>query len=292
MKLALGTAQLGLDYGIANRKGQISRQEGGSLLDAAQSAGMDTLDTAIAYGGSEQRLGEIGIEGWRVVSKLPPIPDGQGDVAAWVADAVRGSLARLKVERLYGVLLHRPQQLLEKDGEDLYRAMNRLKQDGLVQKIGVSIYEPMELDALQGRFDLDMVQAPFSILDRRLVDTGWLDRLAGAGIEVHARSIFLQGLLLMGAESRPQKFARWGNVWLAWHEWLRETGLTPLQACVRHALGFAEISRVIVGVDSVKQLHEILQAAHGPMPQAPRALRTDDPDLLNPSRWTEPAKAA
>jgi aryl-alcohol dehydrogenase-like predicted oxidoreductase len=289
VKLALGTAQFGLHYGIANRAGQISRAEGAALLSAARSARMDTLDTAIAYGSSEERLGEIGLDGWRVVSKLPPVPEGCDDVDGWVTQAVRGSLARLKAERLYGLLLHRPQQLLETTGEQLYRAMNRLKSDGLVEKIGISIYAPIELEPLCGRFDLDMVQAPFSILDRRLVDTGWLDRLAGEGIEVHARSIFLQGLLLMEAGQRPQKFARWREVWLAWHEWLREAGLTPLQACLRHALGFEAISRVIVGVDSVRQLDEILQAAQGPAPQMPDAVRTDDVDLLNPSRWLQPA---
>jgi aryl-alcohol dehydrogenase-like predicted oxidoreductase len=289
VKLALGTAQFGLDYGIANRAGQISTQAGAALLSAARSARMDTLDTAISYGSSEERLGQIGLDGWRVVSKLPPVPNGCDDVDGWVTQAVHGSLARLKAERLYGLLLHRPQQLLEKNGEHLYRAMNRLKSEGLVEKIGISIYAPDELEPLCGRFGLDMVQAPFSILDRRLVETGWLDRLAGEGIEVHARSIFLQGLLLMEAGERPQKFARWGTVWLAWHHWLREAGLTPLEACLRHALAFEAISRVIVGVDSERQLREILEAAHGPVPQAPAALRTDDPNLLNPARWAEAA---
>jgi aryl-alcohol dehydrogenase-like predicted oxidoreductase len=100
------------------------------------------------------------------------------------------------------------------------------------------------------------------------------------------RSVFLQGLLLMTPSDRPKKFDRWTPLWSKWHEWLGDTGLTPLQACLRYTLSFAEISRVIVGVDSLNQLNEVLQAVHGPTPQTSDAFKTDDPDLLNPGRWT------
>lgn len=149
MKLALGTAQLGLNYGIANRQGQVSVDEAEeAILRHAQSSGMDTLDTAMAYGDSEQRLGVIGVAGWHVVSKLPAIPDACPDVFRWVATSVQESLQRLQVTSLYGLLLHRPEQLLARDGERLYLALQQLKDDGVVGKIGVSIYDPSELDAL------------------------------------------------------------------------------------------------------------------------------------------------
>ena len=285
MKLALGTAQFGLKYGIANQQGQVSHDEAKAALALARAHGMDTLDTAIAYGDSEQRLGEIGIRDWRVVSKLPAIPEGCSDIAQWVVAAVRDSLGRLRVENLYGLLLHRPQQLLEKNGDQLYRVLQRLKQDGLVQKIGISIYDPSELDNLCSSYQLDLVQAPFNIMDRRLIDTGWLTRLAEQGTELNVRSVFLQGLLLMAENDRPPKFDRWAPLWSEWHVWLGDTSLTSLQACLRYALSFSEISRVIVGVDSFNQLNEILQAAQGPAPQTRDALKTDDPDLLNPARW-------
>ena len=285
MKLALGTAQFGLKYGIANQQGQVSRDEAKATLDLARTSDMDTLDTAIAYGDSEQRLGEIGIQDWQVVSKLPAIPEDCDDIAKWMVAAVQGSLGRLKVEKLHGLLLHRPQQLLEKNGDKLYRALQQLKQDGLVQKIGISIYDPSELDTLCNRYQLDLIQAPFSIMDRRLLDTGWLTRLAEQGTELHVRSVFLQGLLLMTENNRPPKFDRWTPLWSEWHEWLGDAGLTPLQACLRYALSFPEISRAIIGIDNLNQFNEILQAAQGPAPQTRDAFKTNDPDLLNPGRW-------
>lgn len=285
MKLALGTVQFGLPYGIANQSGQVAQEEGKAILQLAAGNGIDTLDTAIAYGESEQRLGEIGIQGWQIVSKLPAIPEGCADISQWAVEAVNGSLQRMNANSLYGLLLHHPRQLLEKDGDKLYRALQQLKQNGLVEKIGVSIYAPSELDSLCGRFQLDLVQAPFNILDHRLIDTGWLTRLSELGTELHVRSAFLQGLLLMSPTARPKRFAPWDRLWFEWDSWLNNNGLTPLQACLRYALSFPQISKVIVGVDSQQQLNEVLIASLGALPKTPAGLKTSDLDLINPANW-------
>ncbi len=285
MKLALGTVQFGQPYGIANQAGQVSLHEGKAMLQLAADNGIDTLDTAIAYGESEQRLGEIGIQGWQVVSKLPIIPNDCTDTLQWVTEAVNGSLQRLNVNSLYGLLLHRPQQLMEKNGDKLCCALQQLKQEGLVQKIGISIYDPSELDVLCNHYQFDLVQAPFNIMDCRLIDTGWLSRLAEQGMELHVRSAFLQGLLLMAPSDRPSKFDRWAPLWSKWHEWLKDVNLTPLEACIRYALSFSEISRVIVGADNQNQLKQIIHATKGSLPQIPDVFKADAPDLINPARW-------
>lgn len=285
MKLALGTVQFGLNYGIANQQGQVSHDAARAIIEHARASGIDMLDTAIAYGDSERRLGEIGIPDWQVVSKLPAIPVGCSDISKWVADTVNESLYRLKIKSLYGLLLHQPQQLVEQDGDRLYHALQQLKHDGLVRKIGVSIYDPEELDALAGRYDIDIVQAPFNIMDRRLIDSGWLSRLAEQGTELHVRSVFLQGLLLMNSSDRPIKFDRWAPLWAKYDDWLEQTHLTLVQACLRYALSFSEISKVIIGVDSLSQLKEILQSAEGAIPEVPTELHCTDIDLINPTHW-------
>lgn len=286
-RLALGTAQFGLDYGVANRRGQIPRSEAREILDLAAARGIDTLDTATAYGDSEQRLGAIGVQKWQIVSKLPPLPDGCQNIPRWVSDSVRGSLNRLNVESLHGVLFHRPQQLSGKAGDALYASLERQKRDGLVGKIGVSIYEPTELEALND-YGLDIVQAPLNVVDRRLIDSGWLSRLSKQGTEVHVRSVFLQGLLLMPPTDRPERFSRWGELWSFWEHWLSETGLSPLEACLRYSLSFDQVDRVIVGVDGIRQLEEVVMASEGPPPEVPPALMSRDIDLIDPSRWRLP----
>lgn len=289
MKLALGTVQFGLAYGVANTQGQVTPDQCRAILREARSRGVDLLDTAIAYGDSEQRLGDAGLTGWRVVSKLPAVPGDCLDVTGWAQTAVRGSLGRLRVASLYGLLLHRPDQLLAPGGDRLFEALLALKADGLVQKIGVSIYAPAELDALTARYRFDLVQTPFNILDRRLLSTGWLSRLSAEGVEVHVRSVFLQGLLLMRSEHRPAAFARWGRIWTAYEAWLQRAHLSPLEACLGFALSAPGVAQVIVGVDSVGQLTELLRAAgRGPVPEPSEAMQTDDVDLLNPARWVAP----
>jgi len=287
LKLALGTVQFGLPYGIANQVGQVSLAEAKSILKFAATSGIETLDTAISYGDSEQRLGQSGVQNWQIVSKLPVIPDDMVYPMLWIQDAVNSSLRNLNVSKLYGLLLHRPAQLLETRGDQIYLALQELKKAGLIEKIGISIYDPVELDNLYPHFHFDIIQVPFNIIDRRLIQSGWLNRLAKEGVELHARSVFLQGLLLMKSIDRPSKFNRWSSLFLRWDQWLSEVGLTALEASIRYALSFPEIKKVIVGVDSAKQLKELTEAAKGHLPEVHNELFSNDENLLNPANWVK-----
>lgn len=284
-KLALGTVQFGLDYGVANQDGQVEVDEIKQILKFAKESGLDTLDTAVGYGDSEQRLGQAGIDRWDVVTKLPALPESCEKVESWVKDTVAQSLNRLQIDRLKGLLLHRPGDLSTRRGEKLYRAMEQLKADGLVDKIGISIYAPEELDSLNSKYRLDIVQAPFNILDRRMSKSGWLSRLSSQGTEIHTRSVFLQGLLLMSSTGRPGKFGRWKRIWDLWHSWLRQEDISSLQACLGFVLSEPAIDRVVVGVDSLQQLRSILQVETGSAESIPAQLSCDDIDLINPARW-------
>ncbi len=285
MKLALGTVQFGLNYGVANQCGQISKQEGFEILKFARNNGLDTLDTAIGYGDSEQRLGNIGITDWQVISKLPAIPDGCSDIEQWVFNSVIKALIRLKIDRLDGLLLHCPMQLKESNGNYLYDSLIKLKKEGLVNKIGVSIYDTTELDALFNNFQFDIIQAPFNVLDNRLIETGWMSRLTEKNIELHVRSVFLQGLLLMKSIERPKKFNRWSLTWFAYEKWLKQNKMGSLQACLKYVMSFKEVNKVIVGVDSLMQMREVIQASLGSEPSYSKEFMQSDIDLINPARW-------
>ena len=284
MKLALGTAQFGLDYGVANRVGKPSRADLIAILGAAREAGIHVLDTATAYGDSERNLGESGLASFDVISKVPLVPT---DVVPfdWLLSSVKGSLQRLSKNSLEGLLLHRPLQLLEPRGEAIYEALLSLKGSGLVDKIGISVYSPDELDLLCSRYALDIVQIPFNIMDRRLLTSGWLDRLSATGTEVHVRSVLLQGLLAMSSEERPSYFDEWGALWSSYDQWLLDNELGRQEACVRYALSFNEIKKVVVGVDTLAQLQQILSFTRLPTLSVPDAISSADEHLLNPGLW-------
>jgi aryl-alcohol dehydrogenase-like predicted oxidoreductase len=194
-------------------------------------------------------------------------------------------MARLGVRQLEGVLLHRASDLLGEQGGKVYRALTVVKARGFVRKIGASGYGPSELTAITEKHALDLVQLPLNVFDRRAINSGLLVLLASRQVEIHVRSVFLQGLLTLPKERRPRYFTRWAPLFAHWHDWLCETGLTPLEAALRFVLAVPEVSRIVLGFDAVNQLSEVLEAAEGPLPNVPSEMQSDDEALINPSFW-------
>ena len=290
MKLALGTAQFGMSYGISNTQGQVNIENVQTILKQAKNSLLNTLDTAALYGNSEERLGQIGVDGFNIITKLPPVPKDVLNVTDWLRIELLSSLGKLKQKSVYGVLLHRPEQLFLSQGSEIVKALQLFKAEGLVRKVGVSVYEPNSLSDITQILPLDLVQCPLNVVDRRLVHSGWLQKLNDLGVEVHTRSAFLQGLLLMPRQTIPAKFERWSEIWNAWQTYLQQTGLSATQACLQYPLSLDGVAKVVVGVDGLSQFSELLRIAQNLKPsevQIPSAIATNDADLINPSMWNQ-----
>jgi aryl-alcohol dehydrogenase-like predicted oxidoreductase len=286
LKLGLGTAQFGQVYGIANEGEAVTDKTAGEILAFAGSHDIGLLDTAVDYGRCESLLGAIGVSTFDVVSKLPGMPVDVHQPATWVKENIAHSRQRLGLDYLYGLLLHRPQELLGPKGETLYEAVKEEQVQGHVGKIGVSVYHPEELETITGRFNVDIVQLPCNVLDHRFLDTGWMDRLKASGTEVHVRSAFLQGLLLM--DSQPEYFKRWREIFRVWREWLSDNRLDPVDACLAFLKTIPAIDRIIVGAVSVTQLVHILNCFNNHSDVDLPDIGTRDEALVNPSRWVLP----
>lgn len=285
-KLALGTAQFGLKYGIANQVGQIKLTEVEKIVRFAKNSSIDLIDTAVVYGESEKIIGSIGVKDFKLVSKLPALPENCKDVNSWVEEKVQSSLKRLGIQSLYGLLVHRSENLLGASGKKLVDALNKAKLNGLAKKIGVSIYDPSECEILMKIIKIDIVQAPLNIIDRRLVDSGWLSRLHSEGIEIHTRSVFLQGLLLMPQKIIPKSFNKWSKLFDQWSNNLKKNNLSATEVCLSYPLSFKEIDRVIVGVDSVLQLDEIVKKSEFRQLEINwDFMISNDQKLINPTNW-------
>ena len=285
MKLALGTAQFGLTYGVANATGQVTKAEVKKIMIAAKIAGINTLDTAMNYGDSEEYLGEVGVNDWSVITKLPGLPSNTIEIEKWVNNQLERSFERLGISKVYGLMFHKQNQLLDNKSNILWKILNKLKNQGLIEKIGYSVYEPIELERFVLDFPPDIIQAPYSILDRRLKQSGWLSRLRSNGTEIHARSVFMQGLLLMDKKERPKKFNRWENFWLIWEQFLKNKKLSALEACLSFVNNEKEIDKIVVGVDSLKQFNQILKCRNFDQLDFPRELEKLDINLLNIPNW-------
>jgi aryl-alcohol dehydrogenase-like predicted oxidoreductase len=286
-KLAIGTVQFGTDYGINSVAGQVKKKEVKRILSYAYSQGLDLLDTAPAYGNSEKVLGNSNIKNFKIVTKTRSFNNSKIDQTSLkiIQNDFSRSLKNLKRDSVYGILVHNANDLLRPGSEILFNKLNDLKRAKKIKKIGVSVYDHIQLQSILENFEIDLVQLPFNILDRRLIDNGLLTTLQGKGVEVHARSVFLQGLLLMSDQNRPDKFKRWSILWKIWRDWLNDNQITALEATVRHVISMPEISKVLVGVDTKDQLKEIVTASSGALPDIPPEMFTNDVDLLNPSNW-------
>jgi aryl-alcohol dehydrogenase-like predicted oxidoreductase len=284
-KFSIGTAQIGLNYGIANANGKMHFDEANALLGLARQKNVRLIDTAVEYGDSQKTLGKIGVNDFKLVTKVPALPQNTPDVSLWVQEIIDQSLQELNITKFYGVLLHHPCDLEGPDAERLYEALNLLKLSGLTEKIGISAYENPQIDTLIDRFEFDMVQAPLSIIDRRIIDSGCLERMRAKGIEFHARSIFLQGLLTLAKHERPPQFSKWQLMFESWDNWLVENQLTSVEACIRYITNIDGVDRVVLGIDSCNQLIELIAIDTKPLQNIPVWPCLDDMALLNPRSW-------
>lgn len=285
MRLALGTAQFGLPYGISNKLGKVSQSEISSMLRVASKAGIDLLDTAISYGESESCLGAADVSNFRIITKLPSLPIDCGDISNWVNKHVNASLTRLCVKNLDTLLLHNSENLLSNNGGLLYQELQQLKINNKVEKIGISIYSPRELDAIYEKFNVDLIQTPFNLIDQRIYLSGWLDELKAKNVEVHARSIFLQGLLLMKRDAIPSRFCAWNFLWDKWNAWLDNNKASAVKACLDFVQSFNQFDRIIVGVDTTIQLNDLIKIFNSEKLVDFPKITSSDEDLINPSRW-------
>ncbi len=282
-KLALGTVQFGIDYGVSNTAGRVPVDEVECILDVAYEAGIRLIDTAWSYGEAEAVLGHLhAAERFDIVTKTAPVDDnGYRGVAAEIGE----SLVRLELMPAYGVLVHAAADLLGEYGEGIAKLLVRSRDNGAMQHIGVSAYNAEELYAALEVLDADLVQLPVNVFDQRLVKSGVLTDLKARGLEIHARSAFLQGLLLMEPDAAPAYFDPIRPRLAAWRMFCAERGLSPLQAALGFVTGLPEVDRVIVGVESAQQLTQVIAASTPLDPTGFDALALDDPEFVEPSRW-------
>lgn len=291
MKLALGTVQFGVNYGISNVNGLPSQDEIRRILIAAEGIGVDLLDTAALYGASEQTLGSCmqPDSQFRIVTKTPQFKAEQIDRrhATELAESFSASLQKLGRTSVYGLLIHQTDNLLAPGGEHLMDAMAELKAKGLVQKIGASVYTAEQIDKLLDRYAFDLIQLPVNVFDQRLVKQGQLSRLKQVGVEIHARSVFLQGLLLMQPTAMKPYFAPLQALAAAYQAFLVTRGLTPLQGALAYVNSLQEIDYAVVGVTSQQELEEIVHAKQTLVDGSTdwSVFSCDNESMINPAVW-------
>jgi len=290
-KLGLGTVQFGMAYGVANQSGRVSGNQLEKIMTLAHRNGISLFDTAPAYDRSEAVLGEFldSYSNAQVVTKTPHFlstKTTESDIEM-LRSTFDQSLEQLRVDSIYGLLIHRGTDLLRPDSNLLWAEMENLKAQKKVQRLGVSVYTPEELSSVLDEFAVDVVQLPMNILDQRFKKSGQLEQLEDAGIEVHVRSALLQGVLVTDPSQLPDYFDALRPHLRLLGQQATKLGVSMLAMALNYVLRLDEVGTVLVGVDSERQLLEILNAV---TPQIPtdwdwERWAVDDARWVNPSEW-------
>ncbi len=281
MKIALGTVQWGLNYGISNLNGIPSDRELMAILALAKKNNITLYDTASQYGSAEERLGEHLDVDCDVITKLNYV-----DPNTSIEQELNRSLQKLKRKQIYGYLFHNSNSLLGSD--HLWLQMNKLKEKELVRKIGYSIYYPNELlKLLEKKFIPDIIQLPYSILDRKFEP--YFDYLKSLGIEIHVRSVFLQGLYFLNPKKLPARLSELYNV-LSYIKKLSESnGVSISRMCLDFVKQNEKVDFAIIGVENTSQLNETIRREKHNLEWTKINKFIENieinKELLNPTKW-------
>lgn len=273
MKIGLGTVQFGLDYGISNKKGQTLTAEVSKILDLFRDFGGNVLDTASSYGSAEEILGTYNLNEFRIISKFMP----PKEVGHSIKKQLGSTLQKLNVDRIYGYLAHRPKYIIENPYK--WQELIQLKEVGSIEKIGVSLNDPDELQKLINMNIIpDIIQAPFNYFDRRF-ESLMID-MKKKGCEIHSRSTFLQGLFFLPPEELSDYFDEVKERLIILQNNVDSLPGELLSFVVKQPF----IDIVIMGVENSKQLKKNLTALKD-ISSLP-ILNTNISDrILNPSNW-------
>jgi aryl-alcohol dehydrogenase-like predicted oxidoreductase len=287
-KLVLGSANFGSVYGIACAK-KLPKETILEILNQCRLDGVSVIDTASGYGETQRALGSLACSDFDVITKLPPMPPDVAEVETWVRNEVRFMLSDLQRTKLYGLLLHQPADLLGDRGWELVDALHVAKSEFNIQKVGVSVYYPIEVFKYWQVLKYEIIQVPCSVFDQRFASTAVRTYLKEHAVEVHGRSVFMQGLLLASERSLPPYFDPWSSVFDQWINFVKSADRSPLDLCLSFASQQEFIDKWVFGVDSRDHLVEILEVidrtAGAPVTEGWGAFADLPEDLIVPSRW-------
>ena len=269
-KIIVGTAQFGSNYGISNQRGKTKAKKVGEIFTFLKKNKIKFFDTATNYGNAEQLLGKMSQDKFQIITKLPPLPASEKKVERWVNTKFEKSLLKLNCKKIYSVLLHRPSDLLGDRGKDLFEAINNLKKKGLVSKIGISIYNYEE-----------KLQKLINFFKKKK-------------IEIHARSIFLQGLLLDRKIFRSKKFKKWQITWDNWEYFCSRKNLNYTDVAINFAIFQKKIDYFVLGFQDLPQIKEVMNFIKNNSQNKKKYISylvnnkrfsCLDEKLINPSKW-------
>jgi len=283
MKLVLGSAQFGMNYGILKNK-KINLKELRKIKNLSFKSKIRFIDTASNYGSSEDIIAKSKLNSLNIITKINLPKNRNFNIKNWVEKKVGESLKKLKIKKVYAVLIHNYKDLLGNKGRNYLSFLKQLKKKKVISKLGISIYSHEEIKKIWKFWKPDVIQVPLNVIDNRILDSGWLETLKRFKIKIFARSIFLQGLLLNSYNNL--KFSKKNKlVFDRFNNWCRINNISNIKACLHFVKQYKKIDYLIVGFNNYKHLKEIINCYKESQVKVPKIFSFNDLNLIDPRRW-------
>ena len=283
MKLVVGSAQLGMNYGLFNNK-KISFKEFKKIEKLVLKSKINFIDTATSYGDSEKIIGNSKLKKLHIITKIK-IPNKKNIIVKnWLLKEISKSLSKLKIKKIYGVLIHDYKDLLGKHGKKYLLSLQELKRRNIIKYIGISVYEPLEIKKIWNFWKPDIIQIPFNPIDNRILDSGWVDILKKFKVKIYARSIFLQGLLI-NEDSSFKINKNFKIILNKYKNWCFRNNISLMQGCLHFVKQFKKIDYLVVGFNNYNQLKEIIDVFKKKQIIIPKKFSTNKINLIDPRKW-------
>jgi hypothetical protein len=283
MKLVIGSAQLGMNYGLFNNK-KIRGKEFRKIEKLILKSKINFIDTATTYGESEKIIGNSKLKNLHIITKIKIPKKNNIDVKSWLLKEISKSLSKLKIKKIYGVLIHDYKDLLGKYGKNYLFSLRELKRKKIIKKIGISVYDSKELKKIWKFWKPDLIQVPFNPLDNRILDSGWINILKKFKVKIFVRSIFLQGLLI-NKDNSLRMSKNYKILLNKFKNWCYKNNISLIQGCLNFVKQFKSIDYLVIGFDNYNQLREIIDVFKKKKIIVPKNFSTNKLNLIDPRRW-------
>ncbi len=284
-KICLGSANFGKRYGYKNSK--IKEREFSKIFKYANSRNIKYIDTAFNYSNSQKIIGKNS-SNFKIITKIPKIPNSISNPQNWIETIILKSLNDLKTKKLYAVLFHYPPYQIEKQKFfQIVKYLENLRKKKIINKIGISAYNVSEIKRSFLLYKFQIIQFQANILDQKILRNSFIKILKKKGVEIHVRSIFLQGMLLSDITRIPKKFKYLRRILTLFDSWVKKKKISKLTACLNFILSFSMIDKIVLGTNNYlqfKQTIDAIEKSNGKL-AIPKHLKNINQNYLNPKNW-------
>jgi len=285
-KFVLGSAQFGDKYGINNSNASKSKKNSFKILKYAKFSGINTIDLADKYKSYKNIFNNFELKNWKVSMKISDKIVNSYSSKDEFENFFFKTLIHLHKKKIEYIFFHNSLDLKKKNGKKIFSYLINLKKRSLVGKIGVSIYSPRELDKVLKNFKFDVIQLPLNIFDQRFCQNKVIKKLQNKKIEVHARSIFLQGLLLSNKKKIKKKYFKNNNSLNKWFNYLKKNKKNAVAECLNFILKKKFVNKIVFGVNKLEHLKLILKKINSKINMKDLdKFRNHDIKLIDPRKW-------